>query len=179
MYCASTDLLIDHQMYTDINEKDRFVKGASDSMDSKLGFIYVVPIDLDALPAHEKSLLKTINAQMATGRLIMSRSSAGQENQVNQYALFLLKQAEADLMAIANGHVDLHASRVDSNLDPLGTLPDPTTTDRYARTPTAWNPDAVSAVTLFEKNVMGGYADSEVWFPAENISGDGANVDIR
>lgn len=178
-YCTNVDLLIDHQMYTDVNEKDRFVKAAADAMDAKLGFVYVVPINLASLPEHEKSLLKSINAQMATGRLIMSRSSAGQESQVNQYALFLLKQAESDLMAIANGHVDLHTDRVDAGGNDLGTLPDPIATDRFARTPTAWNPDAVSPVTLFEKNVMGGYLDSEVWYPAENISGDGAQVDIR
>lgn len=180
-YCTSTDLLIDHQMYTDTNEKDRYVRAAADAMDAKLGFLYVVPVDVasDEFPAHEASLLKKINAELATGRLIMSRSSGGQENNVNQYALFLIKQAEGDLMALANGNVDLHAPRVDSGGDPLGELEDPTANDRFARTPTSWNPDATSAVTFFEKNIMGGYPDSEPWIPAENISGDGANVDIR
>lgn len=179
MYCNETDLLIDHQMFTDPNEKDRYVKFAADSMDSKLGYIYVVPIVVSGLPPHQATLLKTINAQLATGRLIMSRASAHQESQVHAYALYLIRQAEMDLMAIANGAVDLSAPRVNAEGDILGTLNDPSTSDTLARTPSGWNPDAVSAVTAFEKNVMSGSSESEFWVPGDNIEGFGGLSSIR
>lgn len=172
-YCTSNDLFIDHQMYTDITEKDRYVQFAADSMDSKLGYIYVVPIATTGIPAHQSTLLKTINAQLATGRLIMSRSSAHQESQVHAYALYLIRQAEMDLMAIANGNVDLTAPRVNGEGDILGTLDDPATADALARTPSGWNPDATSPVTAFEKNIMSGSTESAYWVPGDNIEGLG------
>lgn len=179
MYCHVNDLMIDHSMYADPSEKERYVKFAADAMDSKLGYIYTVPIVTSGIPAHQATLLKTINAQLATGRLIMSRASAHQESSVHAYALYLIRQAEMDLMAIANGTVDLLAPRVNAGGEPLGELEDPAASDALARTPSGWNPDASSPVTLFEKNIMSGELDSLSWVPGENIEGIGEVSSIR
>lgn len=178
-YCEQLDLLIDHNMYADPTEKDRYIKFAAESMDAKLGYVYVTPINTSGLPSNQMSLLRTINAQLATGRLIMSRSSAAQDSQVNAYALYLIRQAESDLMAVANGTVDLLAPRVDSSGVTVGALEDPTVDDAYARVPGGWNPDRVSPVTAFEKNIMIGSTESLPWAPGENIAGDGGESNIR
>lgn len=178
-YCEQIDLLVDQNMYADPTEKDRFIKFAAESMDSKLGYVYVTPIVTTSLPPNQVSLLRTINAQLATGRLIMSRSVASQDSQVNAYAMYLIRQAETDLMAIANGAVDLLLPRVDASGAPVGTVVAPTLNDALARTPSGWNPDAYSAVTMFEKNIMSGSEESLAWVPGDNIEGAGEVSSLR
>jgi hypothetical protein len=172
-YCETTDLLVDHKMWTDADEKTKYVTMAADAMDAKLGYVYEVPLDQNVLPAHQWGVLKMINARLASGQLIMSRASAAQESQVHAYALYLIRQAESDLAAIANGDVDLQAPRVGEDGIPTGTVEDPTYYDPMARVPSGWNPDRTSAVTMFEKNFMGGFTEGEPWVPAENIISDG------
>lgn len=175
-YCGVNDLLIDQQMYVGSQEPGRYVQSAADEMDAKLGYVYVVPI---VAPPNQMLLLKGINARMASGRLIMSRAAASQDSAVHAYALFLVKSAENDLMALANGVVDLTAPKVDVDGNPIGSVEDPTEDDTYARIPTGWNPDRTSAVTLFEKNIMVGSRESEPWIPAENIESDGGVSNVR
>lgn len=178
----NADLLITNGMTVASGDMEKFIKVAQDEIDSKIGFTYLTPLDIGStntlMPANQKTLIKSIAVRLATGRLIMGTALGGQAETVNAYGLFLIKEAESDLMAIANGQIDLVAQRVDASGSPIGVIPDPSRADPYARTPTAWNSDSTSPVTLFEKNFMTG-TDPEIlpWTPADNITGTGAKVD--
>ena len=166
-------------MVTSPNQKARFIQAAADEMDAKLGFVYATPIDVSLLPVNQAKLLKTINAKLASGRMIMANALGGQDATVNAYAMYLVKEAEVDLMSIANGQVDLKAPEVDASSDPVGVIEDPTVADPYARIPSGWNPDATSAVTAFEKNFMGGSYPGFLWTPDTNIDADGRVDEVR
>ena len=158
--------------------KEKFIDFAAGDMDSKLGYRYVTPIDTTALPVHQLQLLMSINAKLATGRLIMATAVGGEDTAVHQYALYLVKEAEMDLMSIANGQVDLVAVEVDEDGNTLPGIDNPTIADPFARTPTAWNPDSVSAQTEFEKSF---FTDEpkRLWDPATNIETNGEVSDVR
>lgn len=167
-YCGETDLLLSEATVTSLGEKARFIKSAAGEIDGKLGYIYATPIDTAGLPPHQAQLLLSINAKLASGRLMMAAAFGSQDTNVNAYALYLVKEAEMDLMSIANGQVDLTAPKVDPAGDPIGTIEDPAIVDPYARIPSGWNPDQVSAVTIFEQRFLGGGSD-DLWIPGENI----------
>lgn len=177
-YCTSEDLLISGDvMLPPTLSLDKFVQLASDDMDSKLGYRYEVPILTVGLPSHQIALLKSINAKLATGRLIMATAVGGEDTAVHQYALYLIKEAEMDLMSIANGQVDLQAPEVDEDGNSV-TPGSPLDNDPYARTPGAWNPDSTSPVTVFEKNILT-VSEPLYWDPATNVSIDGEIQDVR
>lgn len=127
-YCKVEDLLLgDVTIGASVN-RQLYVDQAADEMDSKLGWIYVTPIDVDgaeagpggvppavpALPRHQALLLKTINAKIATGRLIMAVSINEEGTAVHAYALRMLKEGNDELLLIANGNLLLEASRTET-----------------------------------------------------------------
>jgi hypothetical protein len=175
MYCATEDLLIQPDMILPVSlEKSRFIEFASSDMDAKLGYIYVTPINLSALPQNQAKLLRSICAKLASGRLIMAAAMTSQDSAVHQYALFLVRQAETDLMSIANGQVDLTAPLVDFRGSPIeGGISHPQDVDPYARVPTGWNPDRSSMVNAFEETVMDGSGGAPIWRPSEKLHIDG------
>lgn len=182
-YCKEADFLLTEEMIVSVNDKPKYIQIAQEEIDGKLGFVYVVPIDISetsTLPENQKMLLKTMAQKLASGRLLMGNALGGQSESVNAYALYLIKAAEMDLMAVANGQIDLHAPRVDQAGTPIGLVDDPTLSDQYARVPSAWNPDSVSPVTVFEKKYMSALGpDPTIWNPDDNVNGLGANVDKR
>lgn len=174
-YCTDTDLLLAADVMASPAEKTRFIRLASEAMDAKLGYIYEVPVATDTLPPHQALLLKTINAKIATGRLLMASAQGTQNSEVNAYAAYLVREGEMDLAAIANGQVDLNAPRVDDAGVGVGVVEDPTVSDMNARTPGAFNPDSMSAVTAFEKNFMSPTVDPIFYTPSDKIASDGIN----
>jgi len=177
-YCEEADLLVQDGMAVAPGEKAKFIKNACEEMDSKLGYRYVVPVDLPGIPQNQQFLLKDIAIKLATGRFIMAMALHGQSESLHQYALYLIKEAEMNLMAIANGNIDLNAPRVDSSGEGVGIVEPPEVADPFARIPTGWNPDQTSAVTIFEKNFMTGDPEPFFWVPDENISGEGRREKI-
>jgi hypothetical protein len=180
-YCEETDLLLgDDILMPSSLSKPKFVAMAASDMDAKLGYVYVVPIVTTSMPVHQKNLLKSINAKLASGRLIMAQAMASQDSAVHQYALYLIKEAEMDLMTIANGTVDLTAPLVDDAGSPINPVENPLVDDPWAKTPTGWNPDATSPVTAFEKTFMGEDPLAFYpWEPSSNIVHDGGRVQPR
>lgn len=181
-YCADEDLLLTADVMVLPAEKTRFIRLTAEAMDSKLGYLYAVPVDIgtgSSLPTHQKLLLKTINAKMATGRMLMSSAVGSQNSEVNAYAAYLIREAEMDLASIANGQVDLNAPRVDESGDGVGNVEDPTVDDPFARIPGGWNADQTSAVTTFEKNYMTESTEQIKFTPADNILGEGRSTRIR
>jgi hypothetical protein len=180
-YCEVDDLLIGQiktRMPPTVSPED-FIEHASHEIDSKLGFIYVVPFvdpatvtpvpDPDTrMPAHQWHLIKDIAIKLASGRIIMAVTGHTENNAVHAYGYHLVRDAEITLMAIANGEVRLSVARVDSEGNPLEPAPNPQDTDPLAYIPGASNDDAVSAVKAFEQNYMtpsGWPFEVETWYP--------------
>ncbi len=136
-YCVVEDLLLGDVTVGGTVNRQLYVDQAAEEMDSKLGWIYKTPIDLDgapadppdqpealpALPRHEALLLKVINAKIATARLIMAVSINEEGNSVHAYALRLLKEGNDELLLIANGAVLLSAPRNESTPDEISRVP--------------------------------------------------------
>jgi hypothetical protein len=178
-YCNAADLYIAEDMVAPPAVKQQFIKVALDDIDSKLGFIYVTPIDVGSLPSHQAKLLKTMAAKLASGRLIMANALGQENSSVHAYAAYLCREAEMELMNIANGVIDLTAPRVDATGAETGLIPDPSIDDPYARIPTSWNPDQTSAVTTFERNFHTETAGRKfLWSPDENIDDEGRIIKV-
>lgn len=181
-YCKEGDLFITEGIQTTPGDKSKFIQIACEEMDGKFGFIYVTPINIGlgtTLPDNQIKLLKVISSKLASGRMIMAAAMGGASESVNAYALYLIREAEMDLMKIANGEIDLNTARVDASGTPIGTVPDPAVADPYARIPTGWCPDSESAVTIFEKKFMNEGNEDLYWVPADNIDGTGRRADVR
>ena len=130
---------IDPTQYLDMTQEE---------IDSKLGVLYVVPVDMTVLPNSQGSLLKAIHRKLTS-----HSDTAG-----HAYGMQLVKEAQMELMAIANADVVLvGAERVDGEGAPRGDVPDAEVADPLARVPGAKNRDALSAVETFEKNFMTEY----------------------
>lgn len=105
-YCDTGDLLLGNVPVP--ASAARYVQDAADEIDSVLGSQYVTPIILDEnIPAQRSGflLLKRINAHLASGRLIMALDAAGEDDQLHQYAEYLLRQALEALRQIQDGSI--------------------------------------------------------------------------
>lgn len=160
-YSRESDLLLGDLMISPKFDKRSFVDDAADEIDAKLGFIYKLPLagegDVE-LPPHELLLLKQINNKLASGRLILTVATAGEQNALHAYGLRLVTEATNDLMLIANGVVDLTAVRLGVGA-----------TEVRDSAPSIHNHDAESGVDMYEGAVMrpgGAY-----WNPGEVVPG--------
>lgn len=104
-YCAPGDLLVGDMEFSSALSKDGFIRDAADEMNSRLGFVYALPIV--GIAAHAVLLLKMINARLASGRLLMAIAAPAEDDSVHAYGQYLVKQAYDDLYAICNGQITL------------------------------------------------------------------------
>lgn len=148
-YSTEDDLLVGDLALSPILDTGKFVKEAAEEMDSKLGFIYTLPLPGD-LPEYQKLLLKGINNKLASGRLIMAVAIGGEDSTVHAYAARLVQEATQELLAIANGIVELAADRAVAPAD----------VQAGSRTPSIKNLDSESAVEAFTNNFVNG----ENWY---------------
>lgn len=148
-YCSAGDLLIGDIELSSTLSKESFLRDAFDEMNARLGFTYVLP--LTGLPVHAVTLLKMINARLASGRLLMSVAAPVEDNGIHQYGAWLIKEAYADLMAIVNGQIVLVGAV--SNVEP------------HPNAGTIVNHDAESAFEMFENNVT--RATPSWWQPGD------------
>lgn len=124
-----------------------WVDRAAEEIDSRIGQRYELPLPASLAP-HSLLLLKRINAQLGTGRLLMAIDGDG-DNDLHAYGLHLVQMALADLQAIVMGSIDLVGGVVADVGD--------------ARGPSIINQDAYSATAAFEAFTMAG-ADA-YWRP--------------
>lgn len=151
-YSEVADLLIGDLALGPTVDPEKFVIQAGEEMDSKLGYIYELPIDFDALPTHQQLLLKGINNKLASGRLILSIDLAEEGQHLHAYGLRLVNEATNELLMVANGTALLDATRLDPAQD-------------RDRVPSVKNRDAESAVDMFENHVLRG--EPSYWSPGE------------
>lgn len=152
-YSVIGDLLLDGVLLKPGFDKQKFVDDAADEMDSKLGWLYSLPLSPEGveplgtwedLPAHQVLTLKQINNRLASGRLILAIALPGEQNTLHAYGYSLVQQALADLMQLANGVVELDANK----LAPASEF--------TSRAPSITNPDSESLLAGFENTVMRG-----------------------
>lgn len=119
------------------------IQDAANEIDSHLGELYVVPIVVASLPAHQAGMLKMMNARLAGGRLIMALAVGGEDRQLQAYGASLAQLAYDDLNRIVGGSVLLGGQ---AEVGPT----------RAVDIPGIVNYDEESAVYAFENTVLGG-----------------------
>lgn len=107
-YCETADLLLGN-VVSKPADQDRFVNDAADEIDSRIGFMYATPIVVgeSAEQRPVKMLLKKINSWLASGRLIMALDAGGEDDQIHQYGLYLVSEAQKVLESITSGEIVL------------------------------------------------------------------------
>jgi hypothetical protein len=111
-YCASGDLLIGNIPLPQWITRDQVVADAADEIDSKLGFVYQVPIPAppgadptNPIPAVVPLILKRINAALASGRLILQVAAGQEDARLHAYGASLVAEAQAAIEQIFNGEI--------------------------------------------------------------------------
>lgn len=147
----------------------KYIEMTAEEIDSKLGVIYVVPLDIDALPNGQGNLLKSIHRKLASGRIILAATIGHDATTIHAYGMQLVKEGQMELMAIANGDVVLlGAERVGGDGNPITDVLDASIADPLARVPSSTNRDDISGVEMFELNFMNpAWRDwpAETWHP--------------
>lgn len=144
-YCETVDLLIGDIPVSGALDPAKYVQDAADEMDSKIGFVYETPIDVDpssSTPRPVILLLKRINAHLASGRLILAATIPAEGDRLNAYGRTLVRESEEAIEAIASGEIILDGV-------PRGTMTLP-----YKAVPLIANGDAESIVDAFYDRVV-------------------------
>lgn len=149
-YCTANDLLLGDLTVSSAIDLNKVVRDAADEMDSKIGFVYKLPLPPN-LPQHIKTMLKMINARLATGRLILTIASPAEAQDLYRYGTHLIELAEEQLCGITTGKYALPG--VEQIEDP---------TPGGAR---IINYDDESPFTVFEQQFMRGNRAMHGWTP--------------
>lgn len=140
-YCEIMDLQLgDLAVPAEIN-KYTFINSAANEMDAEIGQRYVLPLNLALAPDWVSLKLKTINQQLASGRIICAQAVGQEDSKLNAYGEHLITMAYKSLEQIASGGVMLTGLALDPH-------------SFQTNSPKAVNRDAASAVDTFEDLFM-------------------------
>lgn len=112
-YAAAEDLMLGNVPLPRDGGADKYLTLAAEEIDGEIGARYATPVAVDVTSPTKRQaslLLKKINAWLASGRLLMSADAAGAGDaggQVQQYGLYLVKEAQAALQQIKDGTIEL------------------------------------------------------------------------
>lgn len=112
-YAELEDLLIGDVPTPAYVNPQKFLNDAADEIDSKIGFRYDTPLDVQptsSLARPARLLIKRLTAHLASGRLLLSVDTSGEETTIHAYGLYLIQECEAALAMIANGQVTLEGA---------------------------------------------------------------------
>lgn len=132
-YSAVTDLLVGDLTIGNSVDKDRYVQDATDEIDSRIGFMYVLPIAGAA--SHIVLMLKRCANLIGTGRLVLALGAAGEDSSVHAYGESLLREGQMLLSSIECGQLALGTPKV--------------TVQSEGNAPSTTNYDSSSAVDAF------------------------------
>ncbi len=121
-YCVVGDLLHGSIPLPTYLSVQKFVDDAADEIDSKLGFIYDTPINVQDTPENPvvrpvRLLLKRLNAFLATGRLLLAVDAGHETDRVHAYGYSLIQEAQLTLEQIAQGQIKLEGVPVLTELE--------------------------------------------------------------
>lgn len=143
-YCEVIDLLIGDISTSVLLNPQKYVEDASDEIDSKIGFLYTIPISVnDPTPRPVVLLLKRICSHLASGRLIMAATLSVEGKELHAYGESLVKGAQQAIESIITGHIVL--TGVTSNILGPGT---------YAKLGIISNSDAESMVEAYYDRIV-------------------------
>lgn len=150
-YCTKSQLYVEGggMSFDSTLDFQRFIDSAAVEMNGKLGVIYEIPlapaiippatVAPATLPEYQLDLLQTINAKLASGRIMLTIDSTGEGSRQHAYGAQLVREAMMELMYLVNGEVDIAAVRRPSQTTNSG--------------PRILNHDAESSVDVYEKMV--------------------------
>lgn len=144
-YCTTNDLKLGQIPIPAYIDKTKEINDAADEIDSKIGYLYNTPVNIGgsggvARPA--VLLLKRINANLATGRLLLALASPEENRNLHAYGWSLVKESTDALDMIASGAIILEGASQPSNA-----------TEEAATAPMISNLDAESNVEAFYDRV--------------------------
>lgn len=104
-YCTVDDLLTGNIPSHDYIDELAFVNNAADEINAALATMYVIPVVVTAIAQYAATplILKSINAKLASGRIIMAAAASAEQTEVQAYALYLVTQALEQLKQITDG----------------------------------------------------------------------------
>lgn len=142
-YCDVKDLLIGDLSLPPSISPAKYIESTADEMDAKIGNVYKVPVIInpEQLIAYKGTiaLLRSINARLASGRILMAAASFMELTSVHAYARNLVDSALSDLSDISSKSYILQGAPLNDN-----------PTDGGSFTGSAiYNLDPVSAVDAF------------------------------
>lgn len=150
-YSVPADLLLDDTIYS--VDVQKFIDLAAEEIDVRLGELYQLPLapipPALTLPVRDLTLLKIINNKLATGQIILAAATPGEDNNLHAYGRWLVNDAWATLMLIANDELKLSAIRLEG-----------LTEEDTSRLPATVNHDEESLLLGFENTVLRG----EGWY---------------
>lgn len=156
-YSQATDLLLGDIPLGRYIDKEKFIKDAADEIDGMIGSLYQTPIDMtDNGPVSRPArlLLKRISAHLSSGRLIMAMDASGQDEELQKYGIYLVREAEKLIKQIMSGAIELDgAEKIERG-------------DGEATTPLINNLDERSRVEAFYNGV--GYNGTGRGIPTRN-----------
>jgi hypothetical protein len=106
LYCAEEELLLGGVPVKKDVDANKYIRDATDEIDSALGSRYDTPFDLSdesELKRHSKLLIQRICRHLASGRIILALAMPGEDGRVNAYGMSLLTEALAALEALGTG----------------------------------------------------------------------------
>ncbi|WKW85475.1 head-to-tail adaptor [Rhodococcus phage Reynauld] len=139
-YCSETDVSVNVTELPPGMSVSSFVAKAADFMDSYIGQLYQLPLDLDpAHPGHfaDIKLLSRINEYLATGTILRTLYGDKNGDGDHAYGKALYDEAKQELARIANGRTVIENAKL---LSP---------TDDQPNGPLVTNRDAESFVDMF------------------------------
>lgn len=158
-YSEPADMLLGDLVVSDSVDLNIYTEGATNEINSRLGYIYVLPLVWGGAPgqAQGEALLKTINNKLATGRLIMSIAIGKSQEQTHAYGRSLVEEAFHDLRLLVERTLTLDADLVSGAAGPPGAM--------------VTNQDEYSAVDAFEQEFFRNAGDTAVWRPGLRSGG--------
>jgi len=111
-YCGTGDLYISGvRMPQGMHmTPETAISMAAEEIDTKIGMLYQTPVSVeenDPTKRFDTLTLKRINALLASGRLITSMATGGEQDRVHAYGEYLLRMALAHLDQIQSGVIKL------------------------------------------------------------------------
>lgn len=156
-YSEVVDLLVGDIVLGSV-DPEKYVNAAADEMDSRIGFVYQLPLPTvdttpEPLSLQAAAILKNINNKLASGRLIMAQSIGAERHEVHAYGKSLVDEAYAELALVLNGALPLVGAPPVEGVDTTGG-------------PAIYNRDEVSSVEAYEDEFFGQYG---VWRPGAAV----------
>lgn len=139
-WAENKDLLIGDMELGRVNAS-QYLDVAEREINGRLGQLYQLPIPAD-LPQYQLDTLKTIQANIATGRLLLAQGAGAESEDLHAYGKSLVKQGYDELERIG------HAYELGGSATRVGTAGED-------RRPSVSAPDAVSPTDTFYGNVIG------------------------